>query len=54
MSQRELRKRIRRGQAANQCKYPDCNRAVYAKLLCKVHYERERRHKAKNTDDTDR
>jgi hypothetical protein len=50
MSQRELRKRIRRGEVANQCKLPDCTRAVYAKLLCKVHYERQRRRKAKDTN----
>ena len=46
MSQRELRKRIRRGEAPNRCTHPNCTRAVYAKLLCKVHYERERRRKA--------
>jgi hypothetical protein len=48
MNQYELRRKIRRGEALDECSKDGCKRSVYAKQLCRKHYERERRKRHKD------
>ena len=48
MNQYELRRKIRKGEAADKCAIQECRRSVYAKGLCRMHYERERRKRRKD------
>lgn len=48
MDQHELRRKIRKGEAADECAEQKCRRSVYAKGLCRMHYERERRKRRKD------
>jgi hypothetical protein len=48
MNQYELRRKIRRGEAEDECATQGCKRSIYAKGLCRMHYERERRKRRKD------
>lgn len=48
VDQFELRHKIRRGESRGECRDAECRRSVYAKGLCKMHYERRRRERSKD------